>query len=510
MAPDGTPAAKQSWDVQFTVGSGGRGHSFLTEHDGFLFQTPVSWYAQKQKWDLSPGFGPRVLTGRAVLPECLFCHANHANHVDGSVNQYARPVFDGHAIGCQRCHGPGELHVASRQRPEPVPVGIDPTIVNPRHLERPLREAVCEQCHLTGEARTLRRGRGLYDFRPGLPLEQFWAAFVKPVRAGEGQKAVSHVEQMYQSRCFQETEGTKGLGCLSCHDPHERVAASQRVAHYRGRCLECHRQQGCSFPAAERLRRTAEDSCIECHMPRYPASDIPHTAATDHRILRNAQPALGPGPQAGPGNRPSIVSFYRERGTVEHAEDDRDLAVALIQAASRGNPIGLPGLGNTLETLDAALRRFPDDVPAAEARGYALGLQGRWVEALAAFEEVLAKAPARETALVGAGAVAEAQGRDEAALGYWRRAVEVNPWAPIYRQSLVQQLMKRDAWVEVRPHCDAWLRLDPFSAEARAARVACLLAAGDKEGARAEFARIEAIAPPNLEKLRMRFERGLR
>src|SRR5207302_405536 len=103
-----------------------------------------------------------------------------------------RPVFDGFAIGCQRCHGPGELHVASRGTEKD-------TIVNPRHLEPALREAVCEQCHLEGEVRLVRHGRGLDDFRPGLPMELFWSVFLPTSETGEGPKAVGHVEQMYQS-----------------------------------------------------------------------------------------------------------------------------------------------------------------------------------------------------------------------------------------------------------------------------------------------------------------------
>ena len=66
------------------------------------------------------------------------------------------------------------------------------------------------------------------------------------------------------------------------------------------------------------------------------------------------------------------------------------------------------------------------------------------------------------------------------------------------------ELAKKEAWSEALPQCDAWLRLDPMSAEARATRVSCLLAAGNKTEARAEFARIEALAPPNLRELQIR------
>jgi hypothetical protein len=510
LDPAGRPAAKLAWDVHYVIGSGVVGYSYLTDRDGYLFQTPVSWYAQQKKaWGLSPGFGPPLLTGRAVVPECLFCHANRANYAEGSVNRYTEPVFDGHAIGCQRCHGPGELHVAARERLEPIPDTVDYTIVNPRHLEHSLREAVCEQCHLEAEVRVLRRGRGLYDFRPGLPLDRFWSAFVRAPEAGKDRKAVGHVEQMYQSRCFQGSRGPERLGCVSCHDPHERVPPAQRVAHYRTRCLACHEQHGCSLPLAERLRRTAADSCIDCHMPRYGASDIPHTASTDHRILKNAERDSEAAPRASISGLP-LVSFYPDRSGAGGGEDERDLGVALVRLARQRDDSAARNIGWALPGLAAAVRRDPDDHVAREAQGDALALVGRWAEARAAFEAVLAKAPDREAALVGAAVTAEVRGQADAAVDSWRRAIAANPWMPSYRRSLVLLLLKRQAWDEARPEIEAWVRLDPLSAEARGARVACLLASGDLAEARAEFARIEALAPEDLPELRARYEKKLK
>ncbi len=510
LDPAGRPAAELTWEVQYVIGSGRRGHSYLADHDGFLYQTPVSWYGQKETWGLSPGFTPRLLTGRPALPECLFCHANRANFVDGSVNHYAEPVFDGCAIGCQRCHGPGELHAAARERLEPVAGPVDTTIVNPAKIEPALREAVCEQCHLEGKARVVRRGRGLYDFRPGLPLESFWSVFVGAAESGERQPAVSHPEQMYQSGCFRGSTGANRLGCISCHDPHERVPPERRVAYYRGRCLQCHAEKGCSLPRAERLRRSAEDSCIECHMPRYGAFDIPHTASTDHRIPRdgNSSPAAAARPAAGDGF--PLVPFYRDGSAAGGPEGDRDLAVALVNRVFTGDGEAARAVGRAVPLLEAAVRRDPDDFAAGEARGTALALQGRTAEALAAFEAVLARAPGRELALAEAASAAGSLGRRDAALGYWRRAAAANPWAPDYRRNLVLLLVKKEAWDEALPECDAWVRLDPFSTEGRAARVQCLLAAGKKDEARAEFARVEALAPEDLTELELRFRKKLR
>jgi hypothetical protein len=509
LDPHGKPAAELAWDVHFVVGSGQRGYSYLTDREGYVFQTPLSWYSQKKTWALSPGFDASLLVGRPVIPECLFCHANRANHHEGSVNRYGPPVFDGPAIGCQRCHGPGELHVTNREKREPIRGDIDYTIVNPRHLVWNLREAVCEQCHLPGQTRTLRRGRGLYDFRPGLPFDAFWSVFVHSENE-DGQKAVSHVEQMYQSRCFQESKGR--LGCISCHDPHRTVRGPERMTYYRQRCLTCHapepedrvqRWKGCSESVEG--RRQKQDSCIDCHMKPFGAADIPHTAATNHRIL--LRPVARSGVRAGRASGAGVVSFYRDRRGADAIDEDRDLALAVITRAGESS---LSDIAHARRGLETSLQRDPDDLPAAVARGYALGLENRWNEALTGFQQILGKAPNRELALVGAASMAESLGQTDVAQTYWRRAIGANPWSPEYRRQLVLLLVKQRAWHEAEPECQTWLWLDPMSAEARAAHVACLVAAGKKDEARAEFARIEALAPSNLTELRLRFERKLK
>src|SRR5262245_5442921 len=202
----GQPIYETVFDIDHVIGSGSHGYSFLTVRDGYAFQTPISWYSGKQIWDIAPGWDS-VAGGRAIQPACLFCHANHVEPVADRVNRYEQPVFGKQAaIGCERCHGPGERHVATG--------GHERTIVNPAKLEPKLRDAVCQQCHLEGEHRMLRRGRGLFDFRPGLPLGEFWNVFVDSEL--NNPNAVNHVEQMEVSRCFKESGGK--LGCISCHD----------------------------------------------------------------------------------------------------------------------------------------------------------------------------------------------------------------------------------------------------------------------------------------------------
>ncbi|MCI0681380.1 MAG: hypothetical protein L0Y71_04685 [Gemmataceae bacterium] len=512
LAPDGQPAAEQVWEVDFAIGSGRRGFSYLAERDGFVIQTPVSWYAQKQRWDLSPGFHQAQLSGRPVLPECLFCHSNRARHIETSVSRYTQPLFDGHAIGCQRCHGPGALHVTFRESQETPAEATDHTIVNPRRLDASAREGVCEQCHLVGEDMIARRGRDLYDFRPGLRPERFWSVLARAAEPGKAPKAVSHVEQMRESRCHERSaKSQRALGCISCHDPHRAVRGPERLTYYRNRCLACHEPKGCTELLVR--RREKLDSCIDCHMPRYDSADVPHTASTDHRILRHGKAAHAKA--AHPGSRPAslelpLVSLYRGRDGVDPAEDERARSIALVKAALAGDPALPHSLRHALPVLDAAVARAGDDLPAAEARAYALGLQGRSAEALAAFSAILSQAPQRERALVGAAATAERLEQFKAALDFWQRAVAVNPWSADYRRGLTLLLARMEAWADAQEQAEAWVRLDPLSVEARTHRIVCLLERGDRETARAEFQRIERLTPANMIELRIRFERRLK
>src|SRR5262249_2227089 len=147
-----------------------------------------------------------------------------------------------------------------------------------------LREAVCQQCHLEGVKRILGYGRLFFDYRPALPWELFWSVFVRSLPR-DYNKFDSSVEQLYASRCFQASKGK--MGCTTCHDPHRLPEPEERPTYYRDRCLRCHDQETpCSLPLAARKKVSAADDCRLCHMPSFSSTDVPHTAATDHRIPR--------------------------------------------------------------------------------------------------------------------------------------------------------------------------------------------------------------------------------
>jgi Flp pilus assembly protein TadD len=534
----GKPVLERAQQVHWAIGSGQKGYSYLTEQDGYLLQTPISWFTQKQRWDLSPGFGPSALAARVVPASCLFCHVNrvleHPDHPD----RFLPPIFAGQAIGCERCHGPGELHVTG---------DLDHTIVNPAKLSPSLRDAVCEQCHLEGEARVLRSGRKLFDYRPGLALHDFWAVLVKAGQSGAdsaGARAVNHVEQMYQSKCFGRPVGGEKLGCTTCHDPHIHIGPQKRVAHYRAACLKCHHAQtsppqppsplrgggstvaprppfssqgrgpggggrvrGCSVPLAQRRQTSPQDSCIDCHMPRYTSSDIAHTASTDHRIVRriSQRPV-----SAGDLGRASFVDFYHDRFPEGDRQSERNLGMGLVKMLSAGMLKPQRNGARALFLLESARAQYPHDLELQQSKAVLLHLLRRPSEALPEAQAVLAQRPGNWRLLTQAATAAQAAGQTDRAIGYWRQAVRINPVVPEFQVSLLSLLLRAGKLDEARLRCRELLRLDPFNVSGRQAWIGFLLREGKKAEARAEFDLIRQLKPPDLAEREKWFEQQVR
>jgi predicted CXXCH cytochrome family protein len=459
LDPEGRELAVIEEPVRYALGSGTRGVSYLIERgDGFLFQSPISWYDQKQRWDLAPGYdhgNPHF--EREILPECLTCHSNGAVAIAGPSNQYKQPVFfRGHAISCERCHGPGDEHV--RAKGDPRPDG-SPSIVNPALLATELREAVCEQCHLMGEVRVERAGKSLADFRPGRPLDEVLSVFVKPGAGRDRDKSIGHVEQMHASRCYQQSEGR--LGCISCHDPHEEPDPAARVEYYRERCLACHGEANpCALPEPERTARQKDDSCTACHMPRSALSDIAHTAATRHDIAREPLPQVN-APVSPAEEGPALVAFHPS-GAEDRA---RERAIALATKAREQSDRDLAGrmAREALPLLESSLQQQPDDPPSWEARASALFALGRMPEALEALRGSLRYQPDRETTLDVASMLATRLRRGDEAATLTERLVEVNPWQSDYHARLAVLHASAGRWGPAVEAARAALRLNPAS-----------------------------------------------
>src|SRR5260370_1086433 len=75
--------------IRYLVGSGAFSRTYLVEVDGFLHESPITWYTAKKKWAMSPGYDGPQHAGfdRPVAIGCLVCHAGRVEAVEGAVHR---------------------------------------------------------------------------------------------------------------------------------------------------------------------------------------------------------------------------------------------------------------------------------------------------------------------------------------------------------------------------------------------------------------------------------------
>jgi len=488
------------------IGSGTRGRSYLCTREGSLWQSGVSWFSEKQVWDVSPGFAPGRHTLRPIAAGCLFCHVNQVEPIAGTLNRFKEPLLGRQAaIGCERCHGPGALHVEEQTNGRPVTGGIDTSIVNPRHLPADLREDVCRQCHFQGAQRIYRRGRQPFDFRPGLPLDLFISIYVRHPALADFHKSVGQVEQMTISRCATASGGR--FGCTSCHDPHSTPAPAAKEQFYRQRCLGCHKLPDCR--ESHTARQATNDTCTTCHMPKAASANIAHTAVTDHRILRRPAPSSTADKTLPPGAMPIETLAGTETRGPDASERARDLGIALSNVA-QARPDDSTILDEAIRLLRTATEQHADDAEAWEALADALMLKGEWGGSFRAAEAAVEAAPNRESARATAAEAAIRGRRLDRAIEHARRATEINPGRPENRVSLGQALIETERYAEAEKELRAAVTMCPNHVMARLTLAVSLHKLGRAGEARAEVERAVAIDPDQAASLRDWFNRQVR
>ncbi len=268
--------------VQYIVGSGQHTNSHIYEHNGFLFQAPITYYSQEGRWDLAPGFegGFSSRFNRLIGNECMNCHNNHPEFVAGSENKFLEVP---RGIECERCHGPGEVHVLDKKAGVIVDTSIrvDYSIVNPGRLSRDRQLDLCQRCHMQGIT-VLKDSMDFADFKPGMQLNKFMEIFLPEYDGGQNNFIMaSQAHRMNKSKCFKMSQMT----CISCHNPHVSVEDTP-LETFNTACKNCHQDSGdkltCNLDINARMQK--KDDCSGCHMPKSGSIDIPHVEITDHFI----------------------------------------------------------------------------------------------------------------------------------------------------------------------------------------------------------------------------------
>lgn len=483
--------------IDYIVGSGHHTNSHMMEENGYFYQMPLTYYVQEGRWDLPPNFdsgNPRF--SRPIIQACMTCHNAMPDFVEGSENRFAGVP---HGIDCERCHGPGSLHVEAIMAGRVVntQTDVDYTIVNPAKLPVDRQLDVCARCHMQG-ANVFRPGKDAADFRPGMRLADvqnvFWPRFVDSTAAFI---MASHPDRMAMSACFQGSHdpasGLAPMTCLTCHDPHLPIE-QMAPGHYRQACQSCHTGAAAgSSPAPgrppvpvctedEAVRARVADECHSCHMPRSGATDIPHVVITDHFIRTPA------------GEKPAPFSerrLVRMASLIDPDPAPQDVAAGYLTYYEE--------ISNHPDFLDSAAvlldRAGLPEAELAPARIRVWFLQKRYAPILELAQRVGPKALTDGWTWYRVGEAAFQVGRYRDAVRYLEEAIRREPQNLRFLSRLAVAYTSDGQLDVALARLDALLRANPRFEEAYNNRGFARVLKGDAAGAEADFHAALALDP---------------
>jgi tetratricopeptide (TPR) repeat protein len=387
--------------LEYFLGSGHLGVTYMYSIRGFLLESPIAYYSSFKGYDMKPGLSDS-LTMPAALPissECMRCHMSGVQREDqGTINHYGGLPFQYGGITCESCHGDTREHVASRGR---APV------MNPIRLDAERRDSVCIRCHLEGDTNVEHRGRSLADYKPGDRIEDYLSYFVY-ADANMSSRGVSEVEELGVSKC-KRVSGDR-MSCMSCHDSHDSPAADERAGFYRIKCLKCHTQ---AKYATEHY--PSNPDCTHCHMPSGKAENIPHVAWTDHRIRQHPdQPEVLP---PTPATTKELIPLLRQDVSA------RDLALAYFNLVADGK---LSEEGRALQELLSVQKSDPDDPAVLAALGYLAESMGTRAEAIEYYRAALRLNPFNLSATNDLATLLAKSGDLMTAVTLWEKVFDLN------------------------------------------------------------------------------------
>jgi tetratricopeptide (TPR) repeat protein len=429
--------------IDYVVGSGNHARTYLYRNsEGQLVELPVSWYSENGGYlAMSPGYdNPRQEDFRRLVPDdCLFCHTGYPG----------KAIAEG--IDCQRCHGPGQAHVAAAGSGKAKPEEIRAAIVNPARLDRDRQLDDCMQCHLETTSLRLPNAIRNYDrapfsYRPGEPLTTYEQFFDHAPDTGfDDRFEVAHqAYRLRKSACFLRSRMT----CSTCHDPHQALRGEKAIEHYVSACRNCHATSHSSgLPSGG-------SNCLDCHMWKRRTEDAVHVVMTDHFIQRRkpARDLLAVLPEKAVAYRGEVVPYYP-------AGAENELYFAVAQVMHESNlPAGIPRLEQAIAgrkpdrpefyfelgqamsksgKVNEAIRWYEDALrhrdgfhPALRELAAALAISGSLARAVEVGERACAQQPPDTVALTNLGNAYLRQGNPDRAKQILDRALAVNPDLP--------------------------------------------------------------------------------
>jgi predicted CXXCH cytochrome family protein len=246
---------------------------YFTKVDDDYFPEPAQWDVVNRVWrpyfvksgtDWWEPFYPADNMKRPTGPTCDGCHS-----VD--YNIHTKQVAEWN-VGCERCHGPGSVHVENPSRGN---------IQNPARMNYIAASDSCIQCHSQGRPLTNPIEGKYYDwpvgYSVGLRLQDFWQ--LEEHKFGEATfthfpDGTAHKNRMQGNDFVQSVMYQRGVTCFSCHDAHGTGNYAQLRKPADKICLDCHGPLSPNGPRTATLEEhthhrdgTPGSECVACHMP---------------------------------------------------------------------------------------------------------------------------------------------------------------------------------------------------------------------------------------------------
>jgi predicted CXXCH cytochrome family protein len=260
-------------EIALTYGSKWKQRYFKKVGDDY-FVYPAQWDVTHQKWReyfvkngtdwWAPLYPPDNMK-RPTGPLCDGCHSVNYDIETKHVTEWN--------VGCEKCHGPGSEHVDHQG---------EPNIINPAKLNYVQANDTCIQCHSQGQPLSNPIKGKYYDwpvgFHMGKQLVDFWR--LEDHKLGELSfthfpDGTAHKNRMQGNDFVQSLMYTRGVTCVSCHDPHGSENNAMLIKPVTEVCSTCHgpnTQNGPHAPTIEAHTHHAENSpgsqCVACHMPK--------------------------------------------------------------------------------------------------------------------------------------------------------------------------------------------------------------------------------------------------
>jgi len=333
----GLPDHERELLIDYRIGAGVHDLS-LVLRDGAAWRFAPLEYFREHGWQPAPQeLGPRPPGFRhGISKDCLVCHSPDRPPV--AYPEDALGDFRPGPIGCAVCHGDGREHVRRMRQGGFV---ADSGILHPRDLSPTRQLDLCARCHLEGDAR-LDRGDGLRLPAAGSDLLAGRAVLV--ARKPEADlRFVSQVRRLALSACFQQSPEMSCTSCHDPHLPARLQGRDAMIAACL-RChdsIQAHGQD--AWQPVVPAERPVD--CLDCHMPQRRPLDLLKASISDHWIRVIAEEPPAPGPmrflESPVGN---WVPFrYRELDGGPDKAESRAL-VALGRAALLPSQASLDGL----------------------------------------------------------------------------------------------------------------------------------------------------------------------